>query len=141
MQVPNGAKFAACMRSHGVPNFPDPNGQGAISISPSTGVNPDSPKFRAAQQACEKLLPNGGKPSPAQEAKARKQALEFSACMRAHGLPNFPDPTFSNGRVSIGIKGKRGSGVDPSSPKFQAAQKACQDKLPGKVSGKAPAGK
>jgi hypothetical protein len=141
LRVANGAKFAACMRSHGVPNFPDPNSQGSVTISPSTGINPDSPKFKAAQQACQKLLPNGGTPSPAEQAKARKQALAFSACMRAHGVPSFPDPTFSGGRVHLSIRSKPGDGLDPSSPKFQAAQKACQGNLPGAITGKAPAGK
>lgn len=54
------------------------------------------------------------------------QALEFSKCMRAHGVTNFPDPG-SGGGVQIGP----GSGLHPQSPAFQAAQKACRGKLPG----------
>jgi hypothetical protein len=47
-------KFAQCMRSHGIPNFPDPNGQGVIDM---TGVNIslDSPQNRSAMQACQAL--------------------------------------------------------------------------------------
>src|SRR5215831_10050271 len=41
-------KFSACMRKHGVPNFPDPNGQGVIKIDPSSGIDPRSPSFGAA---------------------------------------------------------------------------------------------
>jgi hypothetical protein len=45
-----------------VPNFPDPqfNG-GAVRISggPASGINPDSPAFKAAQQACKSKLPGG----------------------------------------------------------------------------------
>jgi hypothetical protein len=49
--------------------------------------------------------------------------------MRSHGVTNFPDPQFSPGRVSIQI---RGNGIDPSSPIFKSAQKACAKDLPGK---------
>jgi hypothetical protein len=135
MKVPNladGEKFSACMRSHGVPNFPDPNAQGVIQFGSSNGIDPSSPKFQAAQQACRKVLPNGGQPSPAQIAKAQKAALAFSACMRSHGVKDFPDPTFSGGGVQLRIGGKPGSDLDPSSPIFQKAQTACQGDLPGK---------
>jgi hypothetical protein len=121
------AKFAACMRRNGEPSFPDPNAQGQIS----TNINPGSAQFQKAQQACRKMLPNGGTPSPAQQAKARRATLAFSACMRTHGEPNFPDPQFgAGGRVSLKISA--GSGLDPRSPQFQAAQTACQKDLPGK---------
>jgi hypothetical protein len=141
MKMQNGAKFASCMRSHGVPNFPDPNSQGAITFGSSSGINPNSPKFQAAQQVCQKLLPNGGQPSPAEQAKAQQAMLAFSACMRSHGVPTFPDPTFSAGHAQLKIGGSPGSGLDPQSPKFQAAQKACQGNLPGKLSSATAGGK
>jgi hypothetical protein len=127
------------MRSHGVPNFPDPKvsagGGMSLSLDGSSGLNPDSPQFKAAQKSCEKLLPNGGKPDPAMQAKAQKQMLKFSACMRSHGLANFPDPVFSNGGARVSLGGK-GSGLNPNSPVFQAAQKACQSEMPGPPGGK-----
>jgi hypothetical protein len=49
------AAFAQCMRDNGVPNFPDPV-NGLINLE-SSGVDRDSPKFEAAQKACESLLP------------------------------------------------------------------------------------
>jgi hypothetical protein len=120
-------KFAACMRQNGEPSFPDPNAQGEIS----TNIDPGSAQFQQAQQICRKLLPSGGAPSPAQQARMRSGALAFSACMRSHGEPNFPDPQFgSGGRVSLKVG--VGGGLDPQSPQFQAAQKACQKNLPGK---------
>jgi hypothetical protein len=128
----DGLAFSKCMRAHGVKNFPDPNSQGEIQIGAASGINKGSPKFQSAMQACQKVLPNGGRPSPAQQAKMRRAALAFSACMRSHGLPDFPDPTFSNGGAGIRLRGGPGSDLDPSSPTFQAAQKACQSKLPGK---------
>ena len=136
-----GVAFAQCIRAHGVPNFPDPssNGNGGIQVQqsqrsgsgPSTEVNGvpvNGPAFQGAMKACAHYLPNGGKPSAAQTAKAKAQALAMSRCMRSHGVPNFPDPTFQsgpNGGVGIGIRIGNNSGIDPSSPAFQAAQKAC----------------
>jgi hypothetical protein len=49
--------------------------------------------------------------------------------MRSHGLPNFPDPQFSSGGMSIRI---RGNAIDPNSPIFKSAQAACAKDLPGK---------
>jgi hypothetical protein len=131
------AAYSACMRKNGVPNFPDPDSQGRFRITGGQtatgrkfGLDPDSPKFKRAQQACRRLQPNGGKPDPQQAAKDREQALEFSQCMRSHGVPKFPDPTFeANGGVSWKIPAR--SGFDEDSPQFQAAQKACRKLEPG----------
>ena len=127
--------FSACMRAHGVPNFPDANSNGGIAIEANSGLDPSSPQFQAAQKTCQKLAPNGGKaPSAAEQAKAQEQALKFSACMRAHGVPNFPDPKFSGGMTQISIDAKNG-GIDPGSPIFQSAQKTCQKLMPGRPGG------
>jgi hypothetical protein len=128
-----GTAYSACMRSHGVPNFPDPNGQGVITFGSGNGIDPSSPQFESAQKACQKLMPKHAPPSPAQQAKMQAQALKFSACMRSHGVPKFPDPTFSGGGVQMKIDSS--SGLDPSSPQFQSAQKACQVNLPGAKTG------
>lgn len=50
-------KHSKCMRSHGEPNFPDPNvSRGGISIRiGGDGVDPRSPQFQAAQRSCQKL--------------------------------------------------------------------------------------
>jgi len=124
--------YSSCVRAHGVPNFPDPDSQGRLTISGGSGLNPGSAQFQSAQRQCAKYLPNGGQPpSPAQQAKMQAQALKFSQCMRSHGVPNFPDPQFHGGGISIKIDAN--SGINPRSPQFQAAQKACQADLPGKA--------
>ncbi len=73
-------------------------------------------------RACRSKLPNGGHPQPL-SASRRNAILQFSQCMRAHGVTNFPDPTFSGGGVQLRLSQQ--SGIDPQSPAFQAAQKAC----------------
>jgi hypothetical protein len=129
------AEFSSCMRKHGVSNFPDPSGGGGITIGPSSGIDPSSPTFQSAQRACQKLLPNGGRPSPQQLAKAQQQMLQFSACMRAHGVKDFPDPTVSGGGIQLKVRTGSGSDLNPNSPTFQAAQRACQGNLPFKAGG------
>jgi hypothetical protein len=124
----DGAKFSACMRKQGVRNFPDPNGQGLIKIHSGMGIDPGSPAFRSARTVCDKLLPNGGQPTPAQIAQRQQQMLALSACMRAHGVKDFPDP--SNGGLQIQVH--PGSDLDPNNPTFQKAQQACQKYQPFK---------
>ena len=52
-------KHTDCMRSHGVPNFPDPKeSSGGISIG-GPGLDPNSPQFQAAQNDCRSLAPGG----------------------------------------------------------------------------------
>ncbi len=128
--------FARCMRSHGVPSFPDPGSglrieqrAGSVSVN---GVALNGPAFSAAQQTCHSYLPNGGQ-APKLNASQRQAALQFSQCMRAHGLPEFPDPNFSGGGIQLRLS--RSSGMDPNSPAFQAAQKACGSFLPKRVVG------
>jgi hypothetical protein len=115
-------KFSRCMRTHGVTNFPDPGPTGGIQLNSNSGIDPTSPQFQAAQSACQKYAPP--KPTHAQQEQAEQQALAFAACMRAHGLPSFPDPTFGpNGGIMS--RGYGSNGVDPNSPAFQAAVKHC----------------
>ncbi|HTZ07898.1 MAG TPA: hypothetical protein VMB72_02430 [Acidimicrobiales bacterium] len=115
-------KFSQCMRAHGINDFPDPSGGGIeLRGGPGTDLDPQNPKFRAAQAACAKDMP-GADLTPAQKATANAKALKFAQCMRAHGEPDFPDP---DGQGVIRIT--NGSGVlDPNAPQFQQAQKACQ---------------
>jgi hypothetical protein len=120
-----GVRFTTCMRSHGVPSFPDPDSQGVITLTVSASLDPSAPVFRRAAADCQHLLPPGKTLSEAQQQQMKSRLLAFAACMRAHGVPHYPDPTFgSGGMVSQGFG--RGDGVDPTSPTFQAAQKACQ---------------
>jgi hypothetical protein len=114
------------MRSHGVPNFPDPTVQnGSVGFNfTGTNVDQNSPQYQSARQACNSLRPGGTANSGS--ANLAKE-LTFAKCMRSHGVPDFPDPN-KNG----GFSGT--SSVNPSSPTFQNAQSVCQ-KLSGLGSG------
>jgi len=143
----NAAAYSACMRKNGVPNFPDPDSRGRINIESGreasgkkVGLPLDSPQFKRAEQACRRLRPSGLTPTPQQLARAREQMLRFAQCMRSHGVPKFPDPTFSpNGGAKLTISPN--SGIDPASPQFRAAGKACRKFEPGGAEAfKGPAG-
>lgn len=130
-----GIEYSECMRSHGVPSFPDPSsGGGGIRISVGSGVNPQSPAFQSAQNACSKLLPGGG-PANGKVAESRKLALlKLAECMRAHGIASFPDPTISaptapagGGGIAFGSPGAflSVSQSTMQSPGFKQAAAAC----------------
>ena len=57
-------KFSACMRKNGVANFPDPRENAGRVAMTITGVNPNTPQFQKAMQACQSLLPAGGPQAP-----------------------------------------------------------------------------
>ena len=94
-----GVAFAACMRSHGVPNFPDPSPGGGLLFRVAAAINRSSPAFRAAQAKCRKLLPGGGPPGPGSathpSAQTLAKLLKIAQCMRQHGISQFPDPRTS----------------------------------------------
>lgn len=115
--------FAACMRSHRVPNWPDPSSGGTFDKSKLTPqlLGAGAAQVQAAQRACAHLLPNGGRPpDQAARQRVRAQALQYARCVRGHGVPGFPDPG-SDGR----IPDPASAGIDQGSPRFQAANEAC----------------
>jgi hypothetical protein len=81
-------KFTECMRANGVGDFPDPDASGQF---PSYGVSVTPTVWTKAVVACKSLQPPGtlsAKLTPAQESAA----LKFAHCVRANGVPDFPDP-------------------------------------------------
>jgi len=116
--------FSRCMRAHGITAFPDPNAEGEIALDggPGTGINPKSPQFKAASNACKPLMPPRVI-SQAQQAKIKAGNLRYARCMRAHGISDFPDP---NSQGQLQIKAQPGGDLDPNNPRYQAANKACQ---------------
>lgn len=53
--------------------------------------------------------------------------MKFSECMRANGIPDFPDPT-GNG---LSFNQASDSDLNPNNPAFQKASKVCQQKTGG----------
>ncbi|MDE3189335.1 MAG: hypothetical protein KGL94_00805 [Acidobacteriota bacterium] len=108
--------YARCIRSHGVPLWPDPDADGAFDKSALTpqklGVG--TAQIGRAQRTCTAFLPTY---SAAGQARVLAEALRFSRCMRAHGATNFPDPE-SNGAIRI-------PHAMESSPAYLAALRFC----------------
>jgi hypothetical protein len=55
------------------------------------------------------------------------QGIKATACIRSHGVSNLPDPSSGGGGIQI----PAGSGINPQSPAFQSALRACAKLLPG----------
>jgi hypothetical protein len=121
--TPKGAAsplaHAECMRSHGVPDFPDP-GPVHIDVRAHPDLDPSSPTFVAAQKACVSLEP-GGTTGITVSPQLQAAALAYSACMRSHGFPKFSDPVFDSSGEHVSI-----NGIDTDSAQFQSADKLCQ---------------
>jgi hypothetical protein len=124
-----GAEAADCMRSHGVPNFPDPGAGGGIQVGPGSGINPSSPAFRAAASAC-KLGFGGGHPATRPSEQAITQMLMVARCMRRHRVPDFPDPTYSQltDQNHSGLMFAIPNTINRESPAFRQAETACMSK-------------
>jgi hypothetical protein len=119
--------FSQCMRSNGVPSFPDPaqysGGNVKLTIHQSPGSG--SPRFHAAMNACGHLLPTTGQDTPesaAQTAARLADALSFARCMRSHGVSQFPDPT-SQGQLTIEMV--QSQGIDIHSPAVLRVVQQC----------------
>ena len=125
--------YASCMRSNGVPNFPDPASSGGIpkeAVISAEGAVSNS-QVQAAQNACQHLLPPGGSLSgqPIQTITAQQQQyyLNAAACMRSHGITNFPDPSFQGGQVELP---NLEHDVDVHSTQFTQANQICRKLIP-----------
>lgn len=128
----NGAqaayKFSACMRQHGVSNFPDPIVH-TTGNSQSIGIRIDptisgSPAFKSANNACQGIM--GGPPNQAQQQARIRYKIEhyvvFARCMRSHGLTSFPDPN-SQGNIPPNLLAQ--AGISIQQPNVIAAARAC----------------
>ena len=121
--------YTQCMRSHGVPDYPGPTSGGQMpKITSGQQVGVSDSRLTVAQGACQKLWPYQA-PTQAQQRQQLTDDVKFAQCMRSHGLPNFPDPTNSDGYVEFVISVSR-DGFDPHSPQILAKAHECQHVLP-----------
>jgi len=128
-QATEQVAYSSCMRSHGVPNFPDPSGGNSKRAVVNALQAVSNSQAQAAENACQHLVPAGVWPGgPVQAITAQQQSdyLKAAACMRSHGITNFPDPTFSNGQVNTNIP----SSIDQNSLQFTQAAQICTKMIP-----------
>ena len=117
--------YARCMRSHGVPGFPDPDSNGNFNLGNDSVTSQET----AANQVCNHLLNAGTPLNAAQAEHALRQLVKYAQCMRSHGVPNFPDPQITSGGIGVpsGFTfDTAGRNLDQRSPQYQAASRACQ---------------
>jgi hypothetical protein len=80
-------RFSACMRTHGVADFPDPDKDDDYDY----GVSVSGAVWMKAVGACRALQPPGTL-SSRRSRQQQSNALTFAQCIRAHGVEDFPDP-------------------------------------------------
>jgi hypothetical protein len=141
----SGVAYSACMRSHGVPNYADPDSSGQLPKPDAHHLGVSRTRLQAAQQACQHLLPitgraiNAGSVQQCMMADDCPQALvqqvlteerSFAECMRSHGVPNWPDPTTdSQGRPVFAISISK-DGFNPYSKPIWAKGNQCSHLMP-----------
>jgi hypothetical protein len=116
--------YVRCMRSNGVPNFPDPTSSGEIPKDKVVALV-GGPQFAAAQRACQHVIPATGlgpQETPQQMRTRFADALAFSRCIRRHGFSTFPDPT-SSGELTHEMLAN--AGINLAQPAAVQAGDAC----------------
>jgi hypothetical protein len=138
--------YSVCVRSRGVPNFPDPDSYGELPKADAQHLGVSTSQLQEAQRACQHLLPSSGGvinadsiqqcmltddcPQPL-VLQVRTEELGFARCMRLHGVPNWPDPIIdSQGRPVFAISISK-DGFDPYSPQIWAKGNDCSYLMPG----------
>ena len=114
--------------------FPDPNSSGAIPKVGLEQLGVSSTVFQAAQRGCQHLLPNGGQSSQAWDRMALNALWKFARCVRAHGVPNWPDPLAESDPGQAGTPGfprNLPPGINTNSPVVNNAMHKCQHLLAG----------
>jgi len=119
-------KFAECMRSNGVREFPDPGASGSFTIDGvvnGSSLDPNAPSFKQALSACRGLEPAGftGSKRSAQQTQA---ALEFAKCIRANGVKDFPDP--ANGQPLVDTNRIPSASTESGMSILNAAMQKCR---------------
>lgn len=131
--VAEALAYAKCMRSHGVPDWPDPDSTGAFPKRQLEHLGDSDAQLQAGQTACLNVLPNGGvgPPTQAQVAQAWMDLARFATCMRSHGVTDFPDPTDSPQHPERPTFDLAAVGLDPNSPQVSRQTAVCQPLLQG----------
>lgn len=141
-------RWASCMRAHGDPGQADPtiDANKVIHVTWNDaipggidGTNKGGQGNAGPGRYCRTYIDEaetdlqGGQ---RQQQPSQVQLVKFSQCMRANGVPDFPDP--SNGGLSFNRAG--GGDLNPSNPVFRNASTLCAKKIgvPGFATGGSP---
>jgi hypothetical protein len=136
--LPDAYKYSACMRNHGVADFPDPvvtqsSGHTSVSIHISQ-ADGTSPQFKTAQQACRSILPAPSNADIAAQAQQQRihgqELLAFARCLRNHGINGFPDP---NAQGLLSVQMIQAAGIDLTAPQVRTAGLACTSVTNGAI--------
>jgi hypothetical protein len=106
--------YSQCVRAHGVPKYPDPGSDGQLPKGDAQAFGVSDSEYQAAESACQHLLPTSGSVEdqgrqcvetgdcpPALVQQMLTADRKFAQCMRAHGVPNWPDPVISSNGAPI----------------------------------------
>jgi hypothetical protein len=118
--------FARCLRSHGLPKWPDPTNGGAFDKSKLQQTGYSISQVRAVEDGPCKHLQPASPAAPTITAADRADYLKAAECMRSHGVPNFPDPRFQDGNVQTNIP----SSIDQDASQFRSAATVCTKLIP-----------
>lgn len=130
--------FSRCVRSNGVPSFPDPlPGQVAAKFPSAQDLRVSTSLYQTAQNACQHLLPNGGgAPNQTEVQQELSGMRSFSQCMRSHEVPNWPDPIVDSLGRPVFDLGRAGiSQGEARSPQLTAKMHECGHLLPSSLPG------
>jgi hypothetical protein len=119
--------FAQCMRSHGLPDFPDPNANGhGFGNQQRQNQEQSNPHLGTAYSACSHLLPSGSSSNGNKTVPSQTQLVRFAQCMRSHGEPNYPDPS-----PNVSLRTELAQlGINVNSSQFQATLRTCDRLVP-----------
>jgi hypothetical protein len=141
---PSAVAFSACMRAHGIPEYPDPDSSGSLPKGTAQDFGVSTSRYQAAERACRHLLPEGdttftasliqclmngdGDCPQALVQRALTEGRTFAQCMRNQGVPTWPDPTVdSTGRPSFQTTAAGISIASTRSPQMLSKIGHCQD--------------
>ena len=128
--------FSKCMRSHGVPNFPDPSSDSKFPSAQQLGVS--SSQYDRAQNDCQHLLPASASHQfpPAEVQQLLTGMREYSQCMRSHGVANWPDPSLdAQGQPYFDISSHGITRTVRRSPQVATPMAECHYLLPSALGG------
>ncbi len=130
---PSALAYSQCMRSHGVPDYPDPPSDGGIPKGSAQQFGVSDSRYQAAEDNCQHLLPVGDSHQvpPAEVQRVLTGMRGFSQCMRSHGVPNWPDPSIDSGGQPVFDVSSHGiTRSVVRSPRVQTAMTECHHLLP-----------